>query len=371
MSLRLCIVNPFQHGGGAEYQISLLIQALGQHSPFDIYYLARHVEEPAEVAGYRMVRIGKKAKVPVFGYITDLLPLYRALRSIRPHVIYQRVACGYTGICAWYAQREGAQLIWHVAHDTDVMPRTLDTGRNFVRRRLEKLSVEFGLRHANRIVVQTLHQRELLLREYGRSADTLIPNFDREPNQLPEKSRPPIVAWVANIKSWKRPEVFVRLASTLSDVADARFVMMGAAPGGARDGWLGSLLQSMGDTPNLSYVGQGRQDEVHALLGRACIFVNTSLYEGFPNTFIQAWMRDTVVVSLDVDPDGVLSRQGAGICAGNEATLAAAVRQLLTDPSSRLPYLERARQYVRATHSLRNADRLVGLIEECGALATC
>jgi glycosyltransferase involved in cell wall biosynthesis len=371
MPLRLCIVNPFQHGGGAEYQISLLIQALRRHEKFDIYYLARHIDQHADAAGYEVVRIGKSGSVPSFGYVTDLLPLYRALARIRPHVIYQRVACGYTGICALYARRHGAQLIWHVAHDTDVTARTLDTGRNFVRRRLEKLSVEFGLRRAHRIVVQTQQQHRLLQREYGRTADTLIPNFDTAPARSPEKVQPPIVAWVANIKAWKRPEAFVRLAAQLHGVLDARFIMMGAAPPNTRGrGELDRLRQAIAATPNLTYVGHGRQDEVHDLLAQASIFVNTSLYEGFPNTFIQAWMRDTVVVSLDVDPDGVLSRLGTGICAGSESSMAAAVTRLLLDPASRLPYIERARHHVHATHSLHNAERLVGLIEDCSVLAT-
>jgi len=83
---RLCIVNPFQHGGGAELQISLLIDALRQAGRFDVYYLARHVEATLSPQGYTVVRIGHNAngrtRPPFLGYVTDFIPLYRALRAI-------------------------------------------------------------------------------------------------------------------------------------------------------------------------------------------------------------------------------------------------------------------------------------------------
>ena len=46
--LRLCIVTPRQHGGGAEYQISLLIAALLEATRYDIHLLVRHFDERIE-----------------------------------------------------------------------------------------------------------------------------------------------------------------------------------------------------------------------------------------------------------------------------------------------------------------------------------
>ncbi len=320
---RLCVVSPFQHGGGAERQIDLLLSALVHTGRFQTFHLVRHVDERAHPQGYRVVRIGHGSRAPLFGYVWDFLPLYRSLAQIRPQIIYQRVACGYTGICALYARRHDAKFIWHVAHDTDVMRQSLDSGRNFLRRRLEKRSIEYGLRRADRIVVQTQQQGELLSRHYGRLAHELIPNFAAEPPRTHEKSAPPLVVWIANLKPWKRPEVFVRLALALRDVSDAQFVMLGAAPSGPKGaGWYQSLLRSIAATPNLAYLGRRDHDEVNEVLARACVFVNTSIHEGFPNTFIEAWLRDAVVVSLDVNPDRVLDRERVGIHAGSEENLA-------------------------------------------------
>jgi glycosyltransferase involved in cell wall biosynthesis len=310
------------------------------------------------------VQIGRSAQPPSMGYVMDFVPLYRALRAINPQVIYQRVACGYTGICALYARRHRARMIWHVAHNTDVMPETLDVGRNLVRRKLEKWSVEFAIRRADRIVVQTRDQGELLSRHYGRQADAVVGNFHPDPAETLDKSGPPTVVWVANLKLWKRPEVFVRLAQALRDLDGVKFLMLGEAPSGSQQ-WCEALMQNIAATPNLTYLGHRPQDEVNRVLARACIFVNTSVHEGFPNTFIQAWLRDAVVVSLTVNPDQVLDSNQIGVHAGTEEGLAGAVRSLLMNPAERAGYAQRARAYARATHSVRNAGTLVEMIDAC------
>ncbi|HTT04839.1 MAG TPA: glycosyltransferase [Steroidobacteraceae bacterium] len=360
--IRLCIVSPAESGGGAEYQTRLLIDALRRSGRTDIYYLARHLDDTARRDGYRAVRIGRSGRAPKLGYLTDVVPLYTALRRIAPQVIYQRVAGGYTGICALYARRHGARLIWHAASDADLTHESLDGGRNFVRRRLEKWSGALGIRLAGCVVVQHPRQTELLWRNFGRRADELVREFQPEASEQIDKSGTPTVVWIANLKPLKRPELFVRLAGALRDLKGVEFVMIGAQPPHPQP-WSVALMQAIAQTPNLRFLGQRSHDEVHALLARACVCVNTSTHEGFPNTFIEAWLRDAVVVSLDVDPDGVLEREGAGIHAGSEERLQSAVRALLLDPAARAGYIERARRYVRAKHSLRNAELLVRLIE--------
>ena len=122
-------------------------------------------------------------------------------------------------------------------------------------------------------------------------------------------------------------------------------------------------MRSIAATPNLRYVGQKTHEEVNELLGRAHIFVNTSTHEGFPNTFIQAWLRDVAVVSLRVDPDDVLDRMQVGIAARSEDGLQAAVRRLLENPRECADYARRGMVHATVNHSLKNADELIRLID--------
>jgi glycosyltransferase involved in cell wall biosynthesis len=361
---RLCIVTPHQQAGGAEYQIACLIDVLAQLHRFEIFYLARHLSAQPQSSAYQVVRIGRGGRMPRFGYIMDAMPLYRALRRIAPHSLYQRVACGYTGVCAWYARRHGARLTWHVASDSDVSRRDLVAGRNPLRSVLERRSVEFGIRHANHVVAQTLRQAELLQENYARKVDLIIPNFHPLPEETVDKRLPISVIWVANFKPLKQPEVFVRLTAKLRDLKGVRFIMVGAPATGSGDRqWSEALMASIRDTPNLEYLGQKTQREVNELLARAHVYVNTSAFEGFANTFIQAWMRDVAVVSLHVNPDGVLDHESVGIHAGSEDQLTLAVRSLIDEPALRADYAARGRRYATQSHSMKNAHRLVQLID--------
>jgi glycosyltransferase involved in cell wall biosynthesis len=365
---RLSIVTPHHpsaSGGGAEFQIQCLLESLLDLQRYDISYVARSVDPEFEPRGYRIVRIGHSSRAPRFGYGMDAVPLYRALKALRPQVIYQRVACGYSGVCAWYARRNSARMIWHVAHDTDVTGVTLDPGRNPIRRILENASIRYMIGATDHVVTQTQWQRSELERNYGRSADGIVRNFHPEPAEWIDKSGgPSTVMWVANLKRWKQPELFLDLAAALRDITGARFVMVGAEAGGSGEReWNAALMQRIRRAPNVEYLGLRSQAQINQLLARAHVFVNTSLSEGFPNTFIQAWMRAVPVVSLQVDPDQVLQREVIGIRAGTPQGLADAVRQLLVTPALRKEYGERARQYALREHSLRNTQQLAQLID--------
>src|SRR6185503_20045796 len=109
--------------GGAEYQIERLVDVLSATGRYEIYYLNSVSEDDEHPDRYRVVRVGTDPRPPRFGYLCQALPLYKALEAIQPRSIYQRVACGYTGVCAYYAQKHQTNLVWHVAHDSDVSPR--------------------------------------------------------------------------------------------------------------------------------------------------------------------------------------------------------------------------------------------------------
>jgi glycosyltransferase involved in cell wall biosynthesis len=371
---RLCIVTPAHSSttaGGSEFQIDCLLETLVPQHRFEIFYLTSFVAGNLPSPPYGIVRIGDGKHAPRLGYLQHALPLYKALARVKPDVIYQRVAGGYSGIAAFYAQRTGATCVWHIAHDSDVTPGASLEGRNPLRRYLEKRSTEYAIRHASYIVAQTHRQAELLRQHYHREADAVIPNFQPAPLEQVDKSGPLSVVWIASLKPWKRPEVFVNLAASLRDLHDVRFVMVGPwACGPGQRKWADALTRRIESAPNLQYLGARSQSEVNTLLAQAHVFVNTSLYEGFPNTFIQAWSRDVAVVSLHVDPDNLLTAERIGIfCDGSEQRLAAAVRSLVTDPSARTELARRGRAHAQERHSLANARELVELLDSRGVAA--
>ena len=245
--IRLCIASPFQHGGGAEYQISCLIDTLAATGRFDISYLARHVESGVSAHKYSVVKIGRNGNVPRLGYMVDahlsitLCARYGHTSSISESLVVILASVPFTTLAG-----RGARFVWHVAHESDVTMDSAVYGRNPLRRFLEKRSVEYGIRHASHIVTQTHDQARLLADNYGRQAAAVIPNFHPHPEEPLVKEASPLVVWVANLKPWKRPDVFVRLANRLGDIAGARFIMVGADQGGAgNQRWHDELMKSI------------------------------------------------------------------------------------------------------------------------------
>ncbi len=349
--------------GGAQYQIKELLSSLRGLNRYDVHYLARRVPEEAEMDGYRIHRIGGGGPMPRLGFAMDARSLFRLLQKLKPDVIYQRIGCAYTGIAAYYARHSGAGLVWHAANDTDLDRSIRTFGRNFVRERLETSLLYYGIRHADRIVVQTQSQARMLHDTFRRTPDAVIANFHPAATETTNASGPPRIVWVANIKRSKRPDAFLRLAKSLRGLAGARFIMIGAPAQGSGDvEWNTSLMRSIAGAPNVDFLGELTQAEVNAELARAYVFVNTSLYEGFPNTFIQAWLRAVPVVSLNVNPDGILDRQTTGLLAGSEQQLTQIVRQMIEDRPFRDRLARGAVAHATEFHSTRNALQLEQII---------
>jgi glycosyltransferase involved in cell wall biosynthesis len=276
-------------------------------------------------------------------------------------VIYQRAASGYTGVAAYYARAHDCPMIWHVASDMEVKPFERRLTAKAIPRYLEKKSIEYGLRNASHVVVQTRDQRRMLKQYYGRTDAKVIRNFHPAPREKTRKNDQFRVLWIANLKPIKQPEVFLRLARRFAG-SDCQFVMVGGPS--TNKSWQRAMDEQIAGNSNVEYLGQLSQGDVNEQLARSHVLVNTSHYEGFSNTFVQAWMRGVLVVSLNVNPDGLLDDGRMGYCAhGSFDRLVGSIAGLAKNRALRETYVEHAISESRRGFSMRNADALVELID--------
>jgi hypothetical protein len=96
---------------------------------------------------------------------------------------------------------------------------------------------------------------------------------------------------------------------------------------------------------NLIFHGQLPYRPANRSLDRARLLVDTTEIEGFPNTFLQAWVRGIPVVSL-FDPDEVIRREGLGHAVASLDELGRAAERLTTDSSSWFEVSARCRAYM-------------------------
>jgi glycosyltransferase involved in cell wall biosynthesis len=358
MRPKLCILVPAHWEalmGGSQYQAKVLVDYLLAHYDVDIAYLTMRADPNFTPAGYRIVPFSDRRGMRRYGSFFDVMRLYRALAREQPDIILQFVGSAHTGIAALYARRHGCKMIWRVTNDPSVEPDTTSWLKPHLK--LERLFLSYGIRNATLILAQTQYQRECLERVFPGAPVQVLPNFHPAP---PDCGRSGAVvrqvAWVANLKPLKNPGAFVRLARRFAHRSDVRFVMVGGTNDNGE--WTQRELGEIAATPNVEYRGAQSQAAVNALLEHTDLLVNTSDYEGFSNTFIQAWMRRVPVVSLRVDPDLLLSRGGLGAVTGSEDALYDRVAALLDDPDRCAAIGARARRYALEHHAESNIETL-------------
>jgi len=346
--------------GGAEMQMKILADNLS--SKFEIYGIqsrdfAKFLYHKSRYYIYnkdkKIFRINLLFSIKIFEYIS----------RIEPEIIYQRGQLPFLGVAAFYCKSHNCKLIWHIALENDVIPFRFELKKSVIIDYLNKKFLEYGIRRADCIIGQAKYQDELLKRNYGRGCDSIIPNFHPLPKKEIKKSEAPLrIVWVANFKRWKHPEIFIELAERFKNYEDVYFIMIGR-PGEKK--WQEKLEDRIDRIDNLQYLGERPIGEVNRILCKSHILVNTSRYEGFPNTFIQAWMRKVVAVSLYVDPDDILVKEGIGFRSGTIMNMAEQLKKLIDNRNLREKMGKKAQNYAYNNYSVeKNVNKIVNLLED-------
>jgi glycosyltransferase involved in cell wall biosynthesis len=166
------------------------------------------------------------------------------------------------------------------------------------------------------------------------------------------------VLWVSNLRPLKRPELALELARQLPHV---KFTLAGGPmPNGQT--YYDDMVAAAARLPNVTMLGAVRYRDSAALFERARIFLNTSAIEGFPNTFLQAWIRGVPVVTF-FDPDGLVQRLPLGRVAHSLDEMREAIRRLLETDEERLLLGRRAREFAAREFTDGVAARYLELLD--------
>src|SRR5262245_25862243 len=281
--------------------------------------------------------------------------LFSALMAADAEIYYQSPAGVHTGITAWFCRTTGRQFIFRVASDSDCEKEHSRIG-SWRDRRL----YDYGLRRADLVAVQTEHQGRMLMDNHR--LESSVVNMLVEP---PKRGAATVnkdidVLWLGNLRSLKRPELVLELARQLPDV---NFTLAGGAcPFEWGYTYFDDVKAAATRLPNVSMPGGIRYTESGAWFDRARIFLNTSSIEGFPNTFLQAWIRGVPVVSF-FDPDGLIRRLQLGQVAVTIDDMRESIRGLLDVHVYRENVGRRARDFVSREFTSAAAARYIELLE--------
>lgn len=225
-------------------------------------------------------------------------------------------------------RRLGIRTVLCIASDDDISAeyRPGDHGLNDYN--TPKWMAHYALENADQIFLQTKSQQRALENRFGRHGELIRNPVDisaDDPSHWPARNERDTILWIGRSDTFhKQPLRMLELAKRCPDLP---FLMI------LNKTHADVFEQIQAERPaNLTIIEHVPHREIWDYYRRTRVFVSTSAYEGFPNTFLQCAVTGVPVASLSVDPEGILSRHDCGLLAdGSLDTLERHVRALWSD----------------------------------------
>jgi len=287
----------------------------------------------------------------------------RSLASADGRVIVVRTGTPVVGFIALFCMIMRRRFVFSSANDFDFLPRA---GAS----RLQSRIYGFGVRRADAVVVQSGRQLELARTAFPTIKKLVrIPSFADDPPEEYVPSEATEFVWAGRVVDYKRPLLYAELAAA---VPEARFVMILHLPAElevTHAELLTELELRAAQLDNLEIRPGLPHPELVEKLAASVAVVNTSSFEGMPNTYLEAWGRGVPVLALSFDPDGVIAEKDLGIAAdGSWDAFVEGARKLWERRVDRGAFAERTRAHIQQNHTIRAVGgQWHDLLESLGA----
>ncbi len=317
----------------------------------DSYYIATELAKDPNyrvsciVADYGQVPVEVRESVTLIRAldfnsrrVAATLALWKALRKADAKIYVRKLSSAVTAEVAFFCKRYGRSFVYRTASavecDGTYLREHYFRGKGFL----------WSLRHADAVIAQHQTDADNLAKTAGVSAK-VIKNPERLP-PLDEKERRTIL-WVGRSADVKRPELFLELAKKMPA---HHFTMI--CQRAIEDKQYDNFVEKAIQINNLDFIKRVPFHQIHEHFLQAKVFVNTSDYEGFPNTFIQACKCATPILSLNVNPDGFLDKHKCGICCnGHWEKFVDSLKDLL-ELKRYIELGQNARKYAEENHDI-------------------
>lgn len=349
--MKLCFVAPGRwsvdilHGdnaiyGGSESQLALLAAAMAQQGhQIDLIFGDGVSSAPTFSAGVRCIDA-----YPSWTHPRSLLHFWSLLKELTPDLIYTRLPSDFLWIIGLFTKlHPGSRFMYALGSDKLCNPWQFNRPKKWFHNPLYAL----GLRLADIVVVQH-HGQHQLVKRYVNGRIVEIPNIVRLGSPMarnPDKMDIDII-WISQIRPMKQLSILLDVARELPNL---QFTVVGGFSDTINSH---DFVEQMGDLRNLRYLGPQDHESVMRLLARSRVLVNTSAWEGFPNTMLEAWSLGVPVVSLQIDPGNVISREGMGFVSGGPGQMVLDIKRLVEDPQLNCILGEKGFEYVQRIHSI-------------------
>ncbi len=324
--------------GGAELQIALLARELAARGK-PVVIAAGDTGQPRSSV-HEGVRILNAGKFQTGGLIDTLLAIPRVasiLKEERPEWV---LLLGWTTwLFILYLMKPffGFRLGFICGLDTEVnggFRRENPVRGFFFEYAMRRCDARFAMTEDQR---RLFHQNGMTCRLYR---NLILP---RAGVRNARKSTD--LLWVSRCQPIKRPHLFLDLAERLPGTR-CRMVCP------REDIGLWETVRARAEgIPNVEFIERVPYHEIQNVYDDARIFVNTSEWEGWPNSFIQSGLGSTALLSLQVNPDKLFETYALGkFCGGDFQRLEQAAREMLGAPEELEKMQRESERFVAELH---------------------
>jgi len=333
--MKICIVTHYAYGaltgedsghiGGVERQTALMSEWLvKQGHQVSVITWNEGSADTETINGIQIIKLCRVDDgLPGLRFFTPRwTSLLKALKKADAEVYYHNCAEYVTGQIAMWCQQKNKKFVYSVASDADC-EMSLPKLRTF----RDRFFFKYGLRHSHKIICQSNKQKKLLADNYNFSAQT-IPMPGTPPEGIADKSiqfNQQKVVWVGRVQTVKRIEWLIDIAEKLPNI---NFDVVG--PTDHNKAYTEEILPRAHKLSNINFLGKLSKTEMHNVYKNASLLCSTSIYEGFPNTYLEAWSYGVPLVCT-VDPDDIVKRFNLGASSTKQADLIQAIDMLLND----------------------------------------
>ena len=200
--------------GGAEIQISYLVKYLNSLD-YTIHYIYEEREEI--ILNTENINLHPLKRINLWGPLGKKWFLYskridKILCDIQPDIIYTRLYSSWSYIAAKHTKNHQIKHIWAIASDNDVKKKSILNLLIQPLNLLEYILVNRAYKNATYILVQNSFQQTEVKTRFRRSGIKILQMSPLVNEKLLKKSdKKTRLVWIANFKTIKRPEYFIKL----------------------------------------------------------------------------------------------------------------------------------------------------------------
>tara|TARA_B100001059_G_C17812061_1_gene572902 strand:+ start:1086 stop:2201 length:1116 start_codon:yes stop_codon:yes gene_type:complete len=300
--------------GGGEYQLSLIAKQFALNN--NVVVLDTVAPKSYKINNIDIVSLKYKYFNNHLYKIFNLFFLYKELIKSKGDIYYGRIR-GYHHILAVIAAYyNSSKVVYHCAHDLDFSDLKSRI-KNFYLKKGILYSLKSGLiteilfysyiKRVDLVVLQHKNQFSNILRN---KQTIIIPNIFNPPNISLYKNSINLKFddYILYVGSIDKRKGFDNMIKTAKLCPNQNFVIIGKVRSKSFEEKVIKFMR----LPNVSYLGYLEHDNVINVLSNAQCLISTSLGEGFPNVFIEAWSQGIPTISLNVDPGNSLTENEIG-----------------------------------------------------------